>query len=229
MEQLLAHARSLPVQTAELRTTVEEAEAALALQARTKAAAAKAAAEAQAAAAAASAAASAAAAAAAAAAAKAMADAQHDAAAAIAVQPAAVADPADADTSDADTSDADTSDADTSDAEWVSTPAGNSALACLPLSERVQRLQLGTLLIKVISTECLLIKLIATECPLSAALGTGQRVQLDTCFVKGTRGELGSGSSMHVLTTAPCPLFTGDLEESWEAVQASVCEAIQRL
>ena len=224
MEQLLAHARSLPVQTAELRTTVEEAEAALALQARTKAAAEKAAAEAQAAAAAASAAASAAAAAAAAAAAKAMADAQHDAAAAIAVQPVAVADPADADTSDADTSDADTS-----ASEWVSTPAGNSALACLPLSERVQRLQLGTLLIKVISTECLLIKLIATECPLSAALGTGQRVQLDTCFVKGTRGELGSGSSMHVLTTAPCPLFTGDLEESWEAVQASVCAALQRL
>ena len=33
---------------------------------------------------------------------------------------------------------------------------------------------------------------------------------------------------MHVLTTAPCPLFTGDLEESWEAVQASVCEALQR-
>jgi len=168
VEQLLAHARSLPVQTAELRTTVEEAEAALALQARTKAAAAKAAAEAQAAAAAASAAASAAAAAAAAAAAKAMADAQHDAAAAIAVQPAAVADPADADPSDADLSDADPSDADTSDAdtsasEWVSTPAGNSALACLPLSERVQRLQLGTLLIKVS----------ATECPLSAALGTG--------------------------------------------------------
>ena len=88
-----------------------------------------------------------------------MADAQHDAAAAIAVQPAAVADPADADTSDADLSDADPSDADTSDAdpsdsEWVSTPAGNSALACLPLSERVQRLQLGTLLIKVIATEC---------------------------------------------------------------------------
>jgi len=85
-----------------------------------------------------------------------MADAQHDAAAAIAVQPAAVADPADADLSDADPSDADTSDADPSDAdpsdaEWVSTPAGNSALACLPLSERVQRLQLGTLLIKVTS------------------------------------------------------------------------------
>jgi hypothetical protein len=93
-----------------------------------------------------------------------MADAQHDAAAAIAVQPAAVADPADADPadadasdadlSDADPSDADTSDADPSDAEWVSTPAGNSALACLPLSERVQRLQLGTLLIKVSATEC---------------------------------------------------------------------------
>jgi hypothetical protein len=228
VEQLLAHARSLPVQTAELRTTVEEAEAALALQARTKAAAAKAAAEAQAAAAAASAAASAAAAAAAAAAAKAMADAQHDAAAAIAVQPAAVADPADADTSDADTSDADTSDADTSDAEWVSTPAGNSALACLPLSERVQRLQLGTLLIKVT----------ATECPLSAALGTRAAGAARHVFRQGktrvsSRGPRGGlWGAAPACTCSPrrrTPLFTGDLEESWEAVQASVCEAIQRL
>ena len=223
MEQLLAHARSLPVQTAELRTTVEEAEAALALQARTKAAAAKAAAEAQAAAAAASAAASAAAAAAAAAAAKAMADAQHDAAASIAVQPAS-----DADTSDADTSDADTSDADTSDAEWVSTPAGNSALACLPLSERVQRLQLGTLLIKVT----------ATECPLSAALGTRAAGAARHVFRQGktrvsSRGPRGGlWGAAPACTCSPrrrTPLFTGDLEESWEAVQASVCEAIQRL
>ena len=47
------------------------------------------------------------------------------------------------------------------DADWVSTPYGNSALACLPLSERKQRLQRGTSLIKVIATDC---HRIATDC-----------------------------------------------------------------
>ena len=47
------------------------------------------------------------------------------------------------------------------DADWVSTPYGNSALACLPLSERKQRLQRGTSLIKVIATDC---PRIATDC-----------------------------------------------------------------
>ena len=39
---------------------------------------------------------------------------------------------------------------------------------------------------------------------------------------------MGCSPSMHVLTTAPCPLFTGDLEESWEAVQACTCSPRRR-